>query len=122
MHALVLINIAIIHTSVSYCYSHWTGRYYEDNVKMKKLPYAYRKWLQRPLAKIKLSAAFIKAVTFHGFKTLEQVIYFPLRELVKTSWFTGAFLHELSETIDQYWKNLKNKKSSTPKKQPPGAN
>lgn len=86
---------------------------------MNKLPYAYRKWLQKPLVKIKLSAAFIKALTLHGFKTLEQVIYFPLRELVKTVWFTGTFLHELSETIDQYWKNLKNKKRSAPKKQPP---
>lgn len=107
--------------SRAYRYAHWIVRCYEDKVKMNKLPYAYRKWLQKPLVKIKFSAGFIKAVTMHRFKTLEQVIYYPLRELVKTSWFTGSFLHEISEKVDQFWKNRKKKKESKPKKQPPGA-
>lgn len=84
---------------------------------MNKVPYGYMKWLQKPLVKIMLSAEFIKAVTFHGFKTLKQIIYFPLRELLKRDWFTDTSLHELSATIDKYWKDLKDKKkASHPKK------
>ncbi len=82
---------------------------------MNKNPPGYRQWLRKPVTELRLSIEFIKAVTVRGFKTLEEIIYFPLKELVKKKWFTGSLLIELSEIVDHYqrkFRSIKGKPSS----------